>query len=114
MKKSVRGESYYLVLLANADEVNPSGNPTQTEVLEQCTFAATTGGNPGFPHSEGTTLPMWGESIPQVIDSDTNFGTISFYRAVARVDIGVNFQKDSGDGPCPTIILWRTARSVSD
>jgi hypothetical protein len=101
LKKSVRGESYYLVLLANADEVNPSGNPTQTEVLEQCTFAATTGGNPGFPHSEGTTLPMWGESIPQVIDSDTNFGTISFYRAVARVDIGVNFQKDSGDGTVP-------------
>ena len=101
LKKSVGGESYSLVLLANADEVNPSGNPTKTAVLEQCTFAATTGSNPGFPYSEGTTLPMWGESIPQVIDSNTNFGTISFYRAVARVDIGVNFQKDSGDGTVP-------------
>ena len=94
LRRSTNAEQYHLVLLANAAELNPTANQAKKETLTQATFTV---GKTGYPHDAGTPLPMWGESIPQVIDSDTDFGTINIYRAVARVDVGVAFAK-TGEG----------------
>lgn len=107
LKRSTMGETYYLVMLANTGELTPTGNPGKRAVLERYAFSTTTGGGgsliSGFPNSGGTSVPMWGESIPQVINSKTAFGTISLHRAVARVDVGVNIKNDeassSDDNP---------------
>ena len=97
LRKSSHDEPYYLVLLANTSDFTPSGTMTKEEILQQYTFVAMHGGDAGYPNASGTSLPMWGKSTPEIINSATDFGAISVYRAVARVDVGVKFKKNNAD-----------------
>lgn len=108
------------------DEVKTQGGYTETEegvqwaVFAGCTFDAegqrvenplseartrltfTTAGKwPVPPGGEFRNFPMWGESGTFILrPSGTIAGTIRMTRAVARVDVGVNFKKDA-DGHFP-------------
>lgn len=108
------------------DEVKTQGGYTETEegvqwaVFAGCTFDAegqrvenplseartrltfTTAGKwPVPPGGEFRNFPMWGESGTFMLrPSGTIAGTIRMTRAVARVDVGVNFKKDA-DGHFP-------------
>lgn len=82
------GEKYSIVLLANAGI--PVSTPVVGEIkkvtLEKYKFTST------GAWSDAALLPMYGEPERRalIINEDTNFGTVTLTRSVARVDVGLN------------------------
>lgn len=104
LKESEPGVEHRLVLLANVRKDIDAMQPflttmTKAEVLSGVSFSAAeewvTDGNGFMP------VPMWGQAInlAEVNSSATaaSFGTIKMIRALARIDVGVNMQKDNGE-----------------
>ena len=91
-KSSSSGEQYRIVVIANHDlsEIELVRNvTTKNEVLEQLTFSQTGKWNTDI-------FPMWGESMPIIISDHMPTPTIDLCRALARIDVGLNFVADNG------------------
>ena len=81
------------------DEGNSADNPL-AEARDQLTFS-TTGKWPVLPTETFKNFPMWGETAEFTMRPEGAVaGVIQLMRAVARVDVGVNFQR-TGDGKFP-------------
>lgn|GEM_PF-4229231 len=80
------------------DEGNAADNPL-AEARDRLAFA-TAGKWPVPPAAQFVNFPMWGETGEFVMRPEgTVAGVIRLMRAVARVDVGVNFQKTGGKFP---------------
>lgn len=79
------------------DEVNRAENPIEAA---RARLMFTQAGN--WPVTR--KLPMWGESpLSFKLDAE-NLGTITLLRAVARVDVGVNFEKNGDNYPLSSMV----------
>lgn len=90
LRKSMAGESYRLVIIANAGSKLPfiAEGTSKSEALKKITFASS-GVWKTNNDSDCTPIPMWGEAgSTQVINEATSLGTITLLRALARIDVG--------------------------
>ena len=93
----------YLVLIANARQtvtgkLSEMTGQNKGQVLSKLTFDTS---QPWPQSGDARYLPMWGESAATTITSGTStnaLGRISLLRAVARIDVGVNFVNDDTAG----------------
>ena len=93
----------YLVLIANARQVvtgklSEMAGKNKGQVLSMLTFDTS---QPWPQSGDARYLPMWGESAATTITSGTAtnaLGKILLLRAVARIDVGVNFVNDDTAG----------------
>lgn len=84
---------------ATSDENGESAENPLAEARDQLTFS-TTGKWPVPPTEEFKNLPMWGETAEFMMRPEgTIAGVVQLVRAVARVDVGVNFQRTDGKFP---------------
>ena len=92
LKSSTSNEYCRIVVIANhvLSGVDLVRNvTTKKDLLEQLTYPV--------PEKWNTAvLPMWGESMPIVITDDMPSPTIELCRALARIDVGLNFKSDNG------------------
>lgn len=107
LRKSETGVLHRLVVLANlraeinaADAAIPfESTMTKAEVLQFVTFA--TASEWPSTDTDFRAFPMWGQSVGmyEINSSATaaGFGTIRMLRSLARIDVGVNMQKVSGE-----------------
>ena len=94
LTKSVSSDDYYrIVVIANHDmsgiEMLENGT-TKEGILSQLTYSASDKWNAGSP------FPMWGEGVPVLISDSMPSPTIELCRALARIDVGLNFVIDDG------------------
>ncbi|NDV66223.1 BACON domain-containing protein [Bacteroides sp. 224] len=108
LKKSGE-DKHRLVVLANLkNEINSidpdltdgtfgvSQHTQKEDILKLITFEST--GNWDTDNLAYTALPMWGETVAKEISASTpsnSFGTIYLLRAVARIDVGLDFDQGS-------------------
>ena len=107
LKKSVEGELNRIVVIANAaaevKDALAQATPgvTKEEMLGKIVFSTQQRWNT-TSSAAFTPLPMWGEqSQPLKITGETTgemLGTISLLRALARIDLGVNYSAGSFQG----------------
>ena len=92
LKSSTSNDYYRIVVIANhvLSDINLERNvTTKKDLLEQLTYSV--------PEKWNTVVfPMWGESMPIVISDDMPVPTIELCRALARIDVGLNFKADNG------------------
>ena len=97
MKSASPDDFYRIVVIANHDlsEIDMVGNATtKEEILEQLTYMVPYKWNTdGYEYS---LFPMWGEGDPVVISDNMSSPTINLCRALARIDVGLNFVTDNG------------------
>jgi len=92
MKSSTANDYYRIVVIANhvLSNVNPVRNvTTKKDLLKQLTYPVPEKWNAAF-------FPMWGESRPIVISDNMPSPTINLCRALAGIDVGLNFKSDNG------------------
>ena len=92
MKSNTSSDYYRIVVIANhiLSDINLVRNvTTKKDLLEQLTYLVPEKWN-------GTVFPMWGESMPIVISDDMPSPTIELCRALARIDVGLNFKANNG------------------
>ena len=87
---------YRIVVVANYEfpDINMFSNVTKEDIMKQLTFEVPgkwSAGNPFYAQ-----FPMWGESVPTVISDNMPSPTIDLCRALARIDVGLNFVIDKG------------------
>ena len=97
MKSASPDDFYRIVVIANHDlsEIDMVGKATtKEEILEQLTYMVPYKWNTdGYEYS---LFPMWGEGDPVVISDNMSSPTINLCRALARIDVGLNFVTDNG------------------
>jgi len=97
MKSISQNDLYSFVVVANHDlsDVEMVRNvTTKQDILEQLTYSV-----PGKWKADPdnyTLFPMYGESAPVVVSDNMVLPTINLYRALARIDVGLNFVTDNG------------------
>ena len=86
VQASVNSEKYWFMVISNIDiDINSlSAGMTEEQVQQAIDFNSA-----GNSFSGG--FPMWAKTEAKVIDRFTTFGAIFMTRAVARIDIGLNF-----------------------
>ena len=92
MKSNTANDYYRIVVIANhvLSNVNPVRNvTTKKDLLKQLTYPVPEKWNAAF-------FPMWGESRPIVISDNMPSPTINLCRALAGIDVGLNFKSDNG------------------
>ena len=92
MKSNTSSDYYRIVVIANhiLSVINLERNvTTKKDLLEKLTYLVPEKWN-------GTVFPMWGESMPIVISDDMPSPTIELCRALARIDVGLNFKANNG------------------
>lgn len=90
-------EKYRIVVVGNYNMENITllENITEkTDVMEQLAYAVPGKWNAGA--ADYTPFPMWGETRPVAITENTTLETVDLYRALARVDVGLNFRSEAG------------------
>lgn len=96
LAKSEAGEKFRIVVLAKHDLSSVSaieGATRKSELLEQLTFSATQWNAASLTY---TPFPMWGESELLEITETMNAEEITLYRALAKIDVGLNFRSENG------------------
>ena len=96
-KSALDNDLYRIVIVANHDisEINIIKDvTTKTEILEQLTYSVS--GKWNADSDNYSLFPMWGETIPMLIFENTYSPTINLYRALARIDVGLNFGISDG------------------
>ena len=103
------GDLYRIMVIANHDlsgiNLTTKEDITKEGVLEQLTY--TVQGKWNADSNSYSPFPMWGENAPTAIFNDMPSPTINLYRALARIDIGLNFAIDNGK-------LTEQAHGISD
>ena len=98
LMKSISSSDFYrIVVVANHDlsGIEMVRNvTTKQEILEQLTYFVP--GKWNIDPPDHSLFPMWGESDPAVVSDDMPSPTINLYRALARIDVGLNFVTDNG------------------
>ena len=90
-------DQYRIVVVANYDfsDIDLNKDVTsKSEILEQLTYSL-----PGKWNADTdnySRFPMWGENAPITISDGMAYPEINLYRALARVDIGLNFSAENG------------------
>lgn len=100
LRKSMAGESYRLVVIANAGGKLPfiAEGTGKSEALKKITFTSS-GKWKTNSDSDYTPIPMWGETDnAQVISETTSPGTVTLLRALARIDVGCTLSGESATG----------------
>ena len=90
-------DQYRIVVIANHNlaDINLIKDVTsKTEVLEQLTYSLSEKWNAGTDNY--SPFPMWGENMPVSISDGMEAPVINLYRALARVDVGLNFTVENG------------------
>lgn len=97
LAKTLPAEKYRLVIIANHDILSTSlipGVTLKADVLNQLSY--TVSGKWNADSDSYTPLPMWGESgVVAILESMPNL-QLNLYRALARVDVGLNFTTTNG------------------
>ena len=97
MKSASSNDYYRIVVIANHDMsgIKMVRNVTAKEdILEQLTYSASGKWNADSP--DYSLFPMWGEGMPVAITDNMPSPTIDLCRALARIDVGLNFVIDNG------------------
>lgn len=96
LMQSTIGEQYRLVIIANHDIVGGSiaTGTLKSEVLEQLTYSVA--GKWNADNNGYMLFPMWGETELVTVSSSMPSQSVSLYRALARIDIGLGFNTDGG------------------
>ena len=95
MKSASPNDFHRIVVVANHDfpDLNMEmGVTTKEEILEQLTFSVPEKWNSDT--HDYSPFPMYGEGIPIVISDNMPSPTINLNRALARIDVGLNFVID--------------------
>lgn len=95
--KSQPGEQFRMVLVANQDLSSVSfvtGVSLKDDVLKELTY--TVSGNWKADDDDYTAFPMWGESGLLTVDETISEQVVNLYRALARIDVGLNFSTENG------------------
>jgi len=96
-KSASFNDLYRIMIVANHDisGINMIKDiTTKTEILEQLTYSVS--GKWNADSDNYSLFPMWGETIPIEISENTYSPTINLYRALARIDVGLNFGISDG------------------
>lgn len=97
LMKSQPGEKYRMVIVANHEIASSSlvsGTTTKTEALELMVFS--TSGKWNARTQNYTPFPMWGESDLVTVSASMPAQSVNLYRALARIDVGINFTTEDG------------------
>lgn len=96
LMQSTNGEQYRLVVVANHDIAGGSiaTGTLKSEVLEQLTYSVA--GKWNADNNGYMPFPMWGETELVTVSSSMPSQSVSLYRALARIDIGLGFNTDGG------------------
>lgn len=91
VKSKDNNEKFNIYVIANHDisGVTLDQNTTMTSLRESISFSFTEKWN--ADEENYSPFPMWGESGEIIISSQTSLQAISLYRALARIDVGLNF-----------------------
>lgn len=90
-------EKYRIMVICNYDLSNITMTEDiteKTDILNQSIYSVSEKWSTGTLNY--TPFPMWGETEPTVISEKTPFKTIDLYRALAKIDVGLNFKSESG------------------
>ena len=96
-KSASDNDLYKIIIVANHDisGINMIKDvTTKTEILEQLTYSVS--GKWNADTDNYSLFPMWGETMPMLISENTYSPTINLYRALARIDVGLNFGISDG------------------
>ncbi len=107
IQRSKNAGKFSFVFLANMPDGYVSslaggftaGTTTKAQVLAAITFSGTNyyGGDGKWKSAAGSAaaFPMWGEHAVVTVDNDlTGLSTVHLTRAVARIDVGLNFSSE--------------------
>lgn len=98
LRKSIAHEKYTVVIIANYDLPTQMGymeGIERTTALATMTYSAQADNNTYvWDNANNRPFPMWGETEPKEITNNTNFETIYMLRAVAKIDIGFDTDKN--------------------
>lgn len=118
LRKSVSNEQYTLVLLANqnfpaGDLMKYMEGMDKETALSSFTFESKSTSNDYIWYNKNDkSIPMWGELESQVITENSKFEPIYLLRALAKVDVGFNYQVSS-DGQESHTELLKDGKSYS-
>lgn len=99
LRKSLKGELYTLVLIANHDL--PSQLGFMEGIAKDIALASITFMSQGsesdyiWSNINDKAFPMWGELNAQSISDNSTFDVIYLLRALAKIDVGFNYQVTS-------------------
>lgn len=96
LRKSVKGEKYTLVLIANHNLPKNMGymeGISKSSALETMVYDSHLAGNNYIWYNKNNIpFPMWGETEPQIITENSTFKVVYLLRAVAKIDLGFNYE----------------------
>lgn len=98
LEKSQSGAQYRMVLIANQDISSmtlTAGTTLKEDVLQVLTY--TVSGKWSADDANYTPFPMWGESDVLTVTDSMTSPMVNLYRALARIDVGINFVSDNGE-----------------
>lgn len=88
--KSLDGEQYRFVVLANADAQTIAEGTTKEDALNQFVFSCA--GKWNASDATPSLIPMWGEFGSTIVITREKYMEITVHRALARVDVGLLFK----------------------
>lgn len=100
LRQSTQGESYRLVIIANAGKKLPfiAEGTEKSAALKLITFSCN-GAWKAYSDSDYSPIPMWGEAgSARVISGAAMTESITLLRALARIDVGCNLSGETATG----------------
>ena len=97
LKSASPNDLFRFVIVANHDfsGIEMVRNiTTKQEVLEQLTYSVS--GKWNADSQEYSLFPMWGEGVPVAVTDNMPSPAIDLHRALARIDVGLNFVTENG------------------
>lgn len=113
LRQSTKGESYRLVIIANAGTKLPfiAEGTEKTAALKLITFSCS-GAWKANSDSDYSPIPMWGEAGSAKVISAAMTESVTLLRALARIDVGCQLSGETATGlsnfQLKTVSVYRT------